>query len=62
VNFNLEERAITLKLPPDLLTRLNLHGSQQFSVLLTGAQFSTDNIYEGVPVTLPAMGGFLLAF
>jgi glycosidase len=61
-NFNRNERNITVKLPDDLINKLNLAGSQLFTDILSGAKFSTDNIANGVAVTLPASSGMLLEF
>ncbi|RAV57383.1 alpha-amylase [Mucilaginibacter rubeus] len=61
-NFNRSERKLTVKLPEDLLTKLNQSGHKQFTDLLSGAKFNTDDIRSGVEVSLPAMGGLLLEF
>lgn len=61
-NFNRGERKITVKLPEDLLTKLNQSGQKQFTDLLSGAKFNTDDIKNGVEVSLPAMSGMLLEF
>ncbi|QEM08307.1 alpha-amylase [Mucilaginibacter rubeus] len=61
-NFNRSERKLTVKLPEDLLTKLNQSGHKQFTDLLSGAKFDTDDIRNGVEVSLPAMGGLLLEF
>ncbi|NVM62409.1 glycosidase [Mucilaginibacter sp. SG538B] len=61
-NFNRSERKLTVKLPEDLLTKLNQSGHKQFTDLLSGAKFNTDDIRNGVEVSLPAMGGLLLEF
>src|SRR6185312_2016286 len=61
-NFNREERNIQTLLPADLLQLLNLGGSYQFTDLLSGIVYHTDNIADGVAVKLPAMSGVLLEF
>jgi glycosidase len=61
-NFNRGERKVTVKLPEDLLTKLNQSGHKQFTDLLSGAKFNTDDIKNGVEVSLPAMSGLLLEF
>ncbi|RYE21488.1 MAG: alpha-amylase [Sphingobacteriales bacterium] len=61
-NFNREAREITLLLPGELLSQMNLRGKKTFTDLLTGAQFTADNVAAGVLVQLPAMGGYLLEF
>jgi glycosidase len=61
-NFNRGERKLTVKLPDDLLTKLNHHGHKQFTDLLSGTKFNTDDIKNGVEVSLPAMSGMLLEF
>lgn len=61
-NFNRSERKLTVKLPDDLLTKLNQSGHKQFTDLLSGAKFNTDDIKNGVEVSLPAMSGLLLEF
>ena len=61
-NFNRSENQIQVKLPDDLLKKLNLSGKKDFVDLLSGSKFSTDNIAEGIKLTLPASGGMLLSF
>jgi glycosidase len=61
-NFNRGERKLTVKLPDDLLTKLNQNGHKQFTDLLSGTKFNTDDIKKGVEVSLPAMSGMLLEF
>jgi glycosidase len=61
-NFNRGERKLTVKLPADLLQQLNQQGNKQFTDLLSGATFSTDDINNGVGLTIPASGGMLLSF
>jgi glycosidase len=61
-NFNRGERKVTVKLPEDLLAKLNQSGHKQFTDLLSGAKFNTDDIKNGVEVSLPAMSGMLLEF
>jgi glycosidase len=61
-NFNQSERSINVILPADLLNQLYLSGSKDFTDLLSGAKYSTEDIAKGVNVTLPAMSGMLLIF
>ncbi len=61
-NFNRSERSIQVKLPGDLLQQLNLSGKIEFTDLLSGNKYSTDNIEAGLQITLPATSGMLLKF
>lgn len=61
-NFSRGERKIQVKLPDDLLKQLNISGKQVLIDLLSGTKYSTDNINDGVNVTLPATSGLLLKF
>lgn len=61
-NFNRTERALVVKLPDDLLNKLNLSGKAAFTDLLSEAKFNTDDIRNGIDVKIPASGGLLLAF
>jgi glycosidase len=62
VNFNRERYQFTVKLPQDLLQKLNLSGSFEFNDLLSNTMYKTDNISDGVTIMLPATGGVLLEF
>ncbi|MBB6110519.1 Glycosidase [Mucilaginibacter lappiensis] len=61
-NFNRTERAIIVKLPDDLLNKLNISGKTAFTDLLSGVKFNTVDIRNGVQVKVLASGGLLLAF
>lgn len=61
-NFNRSETKMQVKLPGDLLNQLHLSGSKQFTDLLSGYKYNTDNIADGLQVVLPASGGMLLEF
>ena len=61
-NFNRSQRNITIKLPNDLLNKLNLSGAQSFTDLLSGDKINTADIKQGVAVNLPASSGVLLEF
>ncbi len=61
-NFNRSERSIKIKLPADLLQQLNLSGKKEFTDLLSGNKYCTDNIEAGLQITLPASDGMLLEF
>ena len=61
-NFNRDERRIQIQLPADLINILQLSGKTEFADLLSPAKFATDNIADGVSITLSAMNGMLLQF
>jgi len=61
-NFNRDERRIQVLLPGDLIDRLQISGKTEFADLMSGIKFVTDNIADGVNITLPAMSGMLLQF
>jgi glycosidase len=61
-NFNRHERALVVKLPDDLLNKLNISGKTALTDLLSGAKFDTDDIKNGIEVKVSASGGLLLAF
>ncbi|WP_426671690.1 alpha-amylase family protein [Mucilaginibacter sp. McL0603] len=61
-NFNRSERKLQVKLSEDLLAKLNLSGAKEFTDLLTGAKYNTNNINKGLDITLPAVSGMLLNF
>jgi glycosidase len=61
-NFNREARKINVKLPDGLLNKLNIHGKKQFTDLLSDGKFSTDDIKNGVEVTVGASSGLMLEF
>jgi glycosidase len=61
-NFNREERSIQVVLPSDLLAKLQISGKAEFTNLMSGIKFVTDNIAGGVGINLPAMSGMLLQF
>ncbi len=61
-NFNRSERSIQVKLPDDLLEQLNLSGNIEFADLLNDNKYNTDNIADGLQLTLPATSGMLLEF
>ena len=60
VNFNRDYRKIQIKLPDDLLAKLNLTGKKELTDMLSGAKFSTDDIGQGVEVELQGTSGILL--
>ncbi|SEO59815.1 Glycosidase [Mucilaginibacter sp. OK283] len=61
-NFNRDVRKLSVKLPDDLLHKLNINGKQQFTDLLSGGKFSTNDIKNGVEVTVEASSGLMLEF
>jgi len=60
-NFNRSEQNITVKLPDDLLSQLNINGKIQFNDLISGTRYISENIAEGVNITLQPTGGLLLS-
>ncbi|MDN5284152.1 MAG: alpha-amylase [Mucilaginibacter sp.] len=60
VNFNRDYRKIWIKLPDDLLAKLNLTGKKEFTDLLSSAKFNTDDIGQGVEIELQGSSGMLL--
>ena len=61
-NFNRSESNVNVKFPGDLLNYLNLTGRWEFTDLLWGNKYNTDNIAVGLQLTIPASGGMLLEF
>jgi glycosidase len=61
-NFNRGEQNIQVKLPNDLLTKLNLFGSKEFTDLLNGAKYTSQDIAQGLNIFLPPTSGLLLDF
>lgn len=61
-NFNRDERKLQVKLSDDLLAKLNLSGSKEFTDLLSGTKYYTSDINMGLDLTLPAISGMLLSF
>ena len=61
-NFNRDERRIQIQLPADLLSKLQISGKTEFTDLMSGAKFVSDDIANGVAVSLPAVSGMLLQF
>ncbi|MDB5143540.1 MAG: tvaII [Mucilaginibacter sp.] len=61
-NFNRDERKLQVKLPADLLEKLQLNGSKEFTDLLSGTKYNTNDINNGLDITLPATSGMLLSF
>jgi len=61
-NFSRGERKIQVKLPADLLKQLSLSGSREFTDLLSSAKYNTQDINQGLELTLPATSGMLLEF
>ncbi|OJW13359.1 alpha-amylase family protein [Mucilaginibacter sp. 44-25] len=60
VNFNNEERHVTIQLPADLLQKWEMNGAVTFTDMLTDSVFYTHDINAGISVTLNAMHGLLL--
>src|SRR6202012_5089551 len=61
-NLNRDERKLQVKLSDDLLAKLNLSGAKEFTDLLTGSVYNTNNINNGLAVTLKPVSGMLLSF
>ncbi len=61
-NFNRNDSNIQVKLPDDLLKQFNLSGKKEFTDLLSGKKYNTDDIAAGVNITLPPTSGMLLEF
>jgi glycosidase len=61
-NFNRTEHTISIKLPGDLITQLNLSGSTKFTDLLSGNKYNADDMLQGLNITLPSTSGVLLEF
>lgn len=62
VNFNRQNQPIRIKIPDELLNELTISGEITFTDLLSDSKFTAANIKEGLPITLPAMGGVMLEF
>jgi glycosidase len=61
-NFNRTENIISIKLADDLLRLFNLSGHVEFTDLLSGTKYNTENINDSLPLVLPAVSGMLLEF
>ncbi|RFZ81118.1 alpha-amylase [Mucilaginibacter terrenus] len=61
-NFNREDRQLDVQLPHDLLEQINISGHQVFTDMLTGATFTTNNIFMGINVSITASSALLLNF
>jgi len=61
-NFSRNQRQFNIKLPGDLLQKLNISGRIEFTDLLNDSKYSTNDISQGVNVFLPATSGLLLEF
>ena len=64
VNFNYNEVALQVKFTDDLLNQFNVAttGNYVFTDLLTGDQFSSTDLSEGLTITLHASSGVILSF
>jgi hypothetical protein len=61
-NFNRSERKLLVKFPNDLLQKLDLSGSKEFTDLLNWTKYNTNDINDGLDITLPPTSGMLLSF
>ena len=61
-NFNRSNRKLNVKLPSDLLQKLGVSGSKDFTDLLSGAKFNTGDISKAISIMLPATSGVMLNF
>jgi glycosidase len=62
VNFNRHAVDVTVKLPYDVIEKLDIPAEVNFEDILTGKHFSTADIKQGLPLNIPAMQGYLLEF
>jgi glycosidase len=62
VNFNRSPRQLNVLLPDDLLNQLNLSGGKDFTDLLSGTKYATNDIRNGLDITLLQSSGVLLLF
>jgi glycosidase len=61
-NFNRDERRLQVKFPADLLSKLQIAGSKEFTELLSGIKYYAGDISEGVEINLSATSGALFEF
>ena len=61
-NFGRYERHFQVKFPGDLLQKLNISGSIEFTDLLSDTKYTTNNISQGVNIFLQPTSGMLLNF
>lgn len=62
-NFNRNESLLNIAFPTDVLNAFNINGkSLSFSDLLSGKKFETENINNGVEITMPSTSAVILAF
>ena len=61
-NFARYERPFQVMFPDDLLQKLNISGSIEFTDLLSDANYATNDISQGLDVIIPANAGLLLSF
>ncbi|HEY0245202.1 MAG TPA: alpha-amylase family protein [Mucilaginibacter sp.] len=62
VNFDRTPRQLNVLLPDDLLSQLNLNGTVELTDLLSGTKYATDNIHNGLDISMPQSSGMLLLF
>ncbi|MGI4898730.1 MAG: alpha-amylase family glycosyl hydrolase [Janthinobacterium lividum] len=64
VNFNQNEVTLQVQFPHDLLHQFEIAapGNYIFTDLLTGNQVSSNNLNDGLNITLPASNGVILSF
>ncbi len=64
VNFNPNEVTLQVKFPDDLLNEFEtaIAGNYIFTDLLTGSEASSNNLNDGLTITLPASNGVILSF
>ncbi|QKJ29647.1 cyclomaltodextrinase C-terminal domain-containing protein [Mucilaginibacter mali] len=62
VNFNRDQRQLNVKLPDDLRERLNIKGQTEFTDVLSEVKFTSNDMTNGLDITLPATGGVMLSF
>jgi glycosidase len=61
-NFNRNEVKVTMNLPTDVLEAFNLSGKTTFTDLLSNTKFKTENITNGLNITMAATSAVILEF
>jgi glycosidase len=61
-NFNRNEVKLTMNLPKDVLEAFNLSGKITFTDLLSDIKFKTENITNGLNITMAATSAVILEF
>ncbi|MBB2144150.1 alpha-amylase [Pedobacter sp. LMG 31464] len=61
-NFNRNEVKLTMNLPKDVIEAFNLKDKTTFTDLLSGTKFKTENITNGLNITMAATSAVILEF